>query len=219
MQLIIFGAPGVGKGTQAKILSSKLNVPHISTGDILREAVKNKTPLGLKAQEIMNKGELVPDEIMIGIIRDTLSKPESKKGFLLDGFPRTIKQAEAFDSLMKELKIKDYHVISLSADDEELVKRLSNRRACKSCQTIFSYDEIKGEDKCPKCGAEGSFYQRNDDKEDVIRNRLKVYKSNTKPVLDHYEKQRRVIEVNGIGSIEDVNKNIMDSLNDTDRSE
>lgn len=215
MRLIIFGAPGVGKGTQAKILSSKLNIPHISTGDILREAVKNKTSLGMKAHEIMNKGELVPDDIMIGIIRDTLSKPELKKGFLLDGFPRTLKQAETLDTLLNELKIKDYHVISLSADDEELVKRLSNRRACKSCQTIFSYDEIKGKDKCPKCGAEGSFYQRNDDKEDVIRNRLKVYKSNTKPVLDHYAKQERVIEVNGIGSVEDVNKNIMETLKDS----
>jgi adenylate kinase len=216
MRLIIFGAPGVGKGTQAKILSSKLNIPHISTGDILREAVKNKTQLGIKAQEIMNKGELVPDEIMIGIIRDTLSKPELSKGFLLDGFPRTLKQAEALDSLMKELKIKDFLVISLSADDEELVKRLSSRRACKSCQTIFSLEEIKGKDKCPKCGAEGSFYQRNDDKEDVIRNRLKVYKSNTRPVLDHYEKQKKVIEVNGIGSVVEVNKNIMKAIKDID---
>ncbi|HVO72475.1 MAG TPA: adenylate kinase [Ignavibacteriaceae bacterium] len=212
MQLIIFGAPGVGKGTQAKILSSKLNIPHISTGDILREAVKNKTPLGMKAQEIMNKGELVPDEIMIGIIKDTLSHPESRKGFLLDGFPRTLKQAEALDSLMKQLKIPDYYVISLSADDEELVKRLSNRRACKNCQTIFALDEIKEKEKCPKCGAEKSFYQRNDDKEDVIRNRLKVYKSNTRPVLGHYEKQKRVIEVDGIGPVEEVNKNIIKAL-------
>jgi adenylate kinase len=212
MRLIIFGAPGVGKGTQAKILSSKLNIPHISTGDILREAVKNKTSLGMKAQEIMNKGELVPDEIMIGIIKDTLSQPQSQKGFLLDGFPRTLKQAEALDSLMNQLNIKDYSVISLSADDEELVKRLSNRRACKSCHTIFTFDEIKGKDKCPKCGAEESFYQRNDDKEDVIRNRLKVYKSNTKPVLDHYGKQSRIINVDGLGSIEAVNKNIMQAL-------
>jgi len=212
MRLIIFGAPGVGKGTQAKILSSKLNIPHISTGDILREAVKNKTSLGMKAQEIMNKGELVSDEIMIGIIKDTLSQPQSRKGFLLDGFPRTLKQAEALDSLMNQLNIKDYSVISLSADDEELVKRLSNRRACKNCHTIFTFDEIKGKDICPKCGAENSFIQRNDDKEDVIRNRLKVYKSNTKPVLDHYEKQHRIISVDGLGSIEAVNKNIMEAL-------
>lgn len=212
MRLIIFGAPGVGKGTQAKILSSKLNIPHISTGDILREAVKNKTSLGMKAQEIMNKGELVPDEIMIGIIKDTLSQPHSQKGFLLDGFPRTLKQAEALDSLMNQLNINDYYIISLSAEDEELVKRLSNRRACKNCHTIFTFDEIKGKDTCPKCGAENSFFQRNDDKEDVIRNRLKVYKSNTKPVLDHYRKQNRIINVDGLGSIEAVNKNIMQAL-------
>ena len=212
MRLIIFGAPGVGKGTQAKILSSKLKIPHISTGDILREAVKNKTSLGMKAQEIMNKGELVPDEIMIGIIKDTLSQPQSQKGFLLDGFPRTLNQAEALDSLMNQLNINDYSIISLSAEDEELVKRLSNRRACKNCHTIFAFDEIKGKDICPKCGAENSFFQRNDDKEDVIRNRLKVYKSNTKPVLDHYGKQHRIISVDGLGSIDAVNKNIMQAL-------
>jgi adenylate kinase len=113
---------------------------------------------------------------------------------------------------MNQLNIKDYSVISLSADDEELVKRLSNRRACKNCRTIFTFDEIKGKDKCPKCGAENSFIQRNDDKEDVIRNRLKVYKSNTKPVLDHYGKQHRIISVDGLGSIEAVNKNIMEAL-------
>ncbi len=212
MRLILFGAPGVGKGTQAKILSKKFDIPHISTGDILRAAVKEKTPLGIKAKEIMDKGELVSDEIMIGIIRDTLVHDKCRNGFILDGFPRTIAQAHAFDNLLNELNIDNVSLVALEANENEIVKRLTNRRACKSCQTIFNYDDIKDKEKCPKCGAENSFYQRSDDKEDVIRNRLKVYNSTTKPLLSHYEKQNMVIYINGIGSVDEVNKNIVGKL-------
>lgn len=212
MRLVLFGAPGVGKGTQAKILSEKFNIPHISTGDILRAAVKEKTPLGIKAKEIMDKGELISDEIMIGIIRDTLIHSRCRNGFILDGFPRTIAQAQAFDALLNEIQMKDVYLIVLQANEEEIVKRLTNRRACKSCQTIFNYDEIKDKTKCLKCGAENSFYQRSDDKEDVIRNRLKVYTSTTKPVLTHYEKQGSVIYINGFGPVEEINKNILKEL-------
>jgi len=212
MRLILFGAPGVGKGTQAKILSSKLNIPHISTGDILRQAVKDQTPLGKKAKEVMNRGELVSDEIMIGIIKDALQQERCKNGFILDGFPRTLAQAGAFDKLMKNLNLKDFLLISLSADDEELISRLANRRQCKVCHNIFNLDEIKYSSKCPNCRAENSFIQREDDKEEVIRNRLKVYKENTKPVLDYYEKQDKVIYVNGLGTIEEINSRILSSL-------
>lgn len=212
MRLILFGAPGVGKGTQAKILSSNFKIPHISTGDILRAAVKEKTPLGIKAKEIMDKGELVPDDIMIGIIKDTLQHENCSKGFILDGFPRTIAQAKALDKLLTELQIRDIILLAIQANEDEIVKRLSSRRACKNCHNIFSSNDLNSTSKCPSCGAENSFYQRSDDKEDVIRNRLKVYSSTTKPVLDYYEKSRKVISVNGLGSVEQVSGNILRSL-------
>jgi adenylate kinase len=216
MRLIFFGSPGVGKGTQAKILTSKINIPHISTGDILRQAVKDKTPLGLKAQEIMNRGELVPDDIMIGIIKDTLQKDYCKKGFLLDGFPRTIAQAKAFDILLNQLGIKDIYLVYLSADENEIVQRLTNRRACKACDSLFIYREIKALKKCPKCGADDSFYLRDDDKEEVIRKRLEVFRNETKPVLNHYDQQGKVIEVVASGSIEEVTRKLFNALQAVD---
>jgi adenylate kinase len=212
MRLMLFGAPGVGKGTQAKLLSNKLNIPHISTGDILRQAVKDETELGKKANEIMIRGELVPDDIMIGIIKERLRKDDCKNGFILDGFPRTDIQAQAFDELLKELKINNILLVNLTADDEEIVKRLNNRRACKNCGQIFVLSDIDGLLKCPNCNAEKSFHLREDDKEDVIRNRLKVFDANTKPVLEHYEKQNKVKSFNGLGSVEEVNSEIMTEL-------
>jgi adenylate kinase len=212
MRLILFGAPGVGKGTQAKILSSKLNIPHISTGDILRQAVHDKTPLGMKAQEIMNKGELVSDDIMIGIIRDTLEQQRCKNGFILDGYPRTLAQAEAFEKLTNELSLKDVYLVNIFANNEEIVNRLTNRRACKVCDNIFTYDEVKDLNACPKCGAENSFYQRNDDKEEVIRKRLSVYEDNTKPVLDFYGDKGFVVNADGIGKVDDVTAEIIKGL-------
>ena len=212
MQLILFGSPGVGKGTQAKIISSKLNIPHISTGDILRQAVSEQTELGKKAKEIMNKGELVPDNIMIGIIKDRLKKPDCKNGFILDGFPRTTVQAETLDKLLKELGFGKSAVINITADEDEIVKRLNNRRACKNCGKIFTIQEIDDKQNCPNCGAVNSFYLRDDDKEDVIRNRLKVFEKNTLPVLNHYKNSSKVITVDGIGEIEVVNELIMKQL-------
>ncbi|QQS38008.1 MAG: adenylate kinase [Ignavibacteriales bacterium] len=212
MQFILFGSPGVGKGTQAKILSAKFSIPHISTGDILRQAVKEKTALGIKAKEIMDKGELVSDDIMIGIIKETLSKPECEKGFILDGFPRTLEQASAFDLMLGELHINDIYLMYLTANEDEIVKRLTNRRACKVCSSIFIYSEVKDAEKCPNCGAVNSFYLRNDDKEDVIRHRLQIFESTTKPVLSHYEKQDKVIYVNGLDPIDAVTKNILKFL-------
>ena len=212
MRLILFGAPGGGKGTQAKILSTKLNIPHISTGDILRQAVKDKSEMGKKAEEIMNRGDLVPDDIMIGIIKERLSKPDSQNGFILDGFPRTEIQAVALDKLLEELDISQFAVIYIYADEEELIKRLNRRRACKECGKIFSLEKIDGLDKCPNCGAENSFYLRDDDKEDVIRNRLKVFNSSTIPVLNYYKERGEVVSVNAIGNIEDVNDLIMTKL-------
>jgi adenylate kinase len=212
MQLILFGAPGVGKGTQAKILASRLNVPHISTGDILREAVKTKTALGIKAHEIISKGELVPDDIMIGIINDTLNQPRCKNGFILDGFPRTLAQAKELDKLLVDLKLFDVFYINLTANYEEIIKRLTNRRACKVCQSIFTLNEIEDKDKCPICGSPGSFYQRDDDKEDVIRNRLEVFNTTTQPVLEYYERKSILVTVDGLGTVDDVTAHILTSI-------
>ncbi len=212
MRLILFGSPGVGKGTQAKILSTKLNIPHISTGDILRQAAKDQSEMGKKAGEIMNRGDLVPNDIMIGIIKERLNKPDCKNGFILDGFPRTEIQAVALDKLLKELNINQIVVINIYADEERLIKRLNYRRACKECGEIFSLEKIDGLDKCPNCGAENSFYLRDDDKEDVIRKRFKIFKSSTLPVLKYYQEQGKVVSVNGIGNIEDVNDLILTSL-------
>lgn len=212
MRLILFGAPGVGKGTQAKILSSRLNIPHISTGDILREAFKEKTPLGIKAHEIMSRGELVPDDIMIGIIKDTLTQERCENGFILDGFPRTLPQAKALEQLFNELKFEHLFYINLTANDEEIVRRLTNRRSCKVCGTIFSLGEIADKEKCPICNSVNSFYHRTDDQEDVIRNRLKVFNSTTKTVLDYYDRQGILVTVDGLGAIEDVTSNILVSI-------
>ena len=212
MRLILFGAPGVGKGTQAKILASRLNIPHISTGDILRDAFKDKTPLGIKAHELMSRGELVPDDVMIGIINNTLDQPRCKVGFILDGFPRTLAQAKELDKVLIELKLENIFYVNLTANCEEIIKRLTNRRACKVCQSIFTLSEIEDKEKCPSCNSSGSFYQRDDDKEEVIRNRLQVFNSTTQPVLDYYERKGILVTVDGLGAVEDVTSHILTSI-------
>lgn len=212
MRLILFGSPGVGKGTQAKIISKNLNIPHISTGDILRKAVKDQTELGKRAGELMSKGELVPDDLMIAMIKEVLTSEECKNGFILDGFPRTTVQAEALDKLFALIKIDNAILIHITADEKEIIKRLNNRRACKECGHIFILKEIEGLDTCPNCGAKNSFHLRNDDKEEVIKNRLDIFNSSTLPVLGYYEKKDRVIEVNGFDTVENVNKKIVESL-------
>ncbi|CUS76890.1 Adenylate kinase [Candidatus Kryptonium thompsonii] len=212
MRLIIFGPPGVGKGTQAQILSQKLNIPHISTGDMLREAVKNQTELGLKAKSFMDKGELVPDDVMIGIIKEVLSSERCKNGFILDGFPRTIAQAEALDKIFEELNIKLDYVISLEVDDDEIIKRLTNRRVCKNCGAVFNLliDKIPEDNKCPRCG--GELYQRSDDNPEVIKNRLKVYRESTQILLEYYAKKGILKSINGVGEISDITEKIYKSI-------
>jgi adenylate kinase len=212
MRIILFGSPGVGKGTQAKIISKTFNIPHISTGDILRKAVKDQTELGKKAGELMSHGHLVPDDLMIELIKEVLTSEECKNGFILDGFPRTTVQAEELDELFKKIGINNAILIYITAKENEIIKRLSNRRACKECGNIFILKEIEGLNVCPSCGAKNSFYLRNDDKEDVIKNRLDVFNLTTKPVLSYYKNKARVIEVNGFDTIENVNLKIVESL-------
>jgi len=179
---------------------------------MLRQAVKDQTDLGKKADEIMSRGDLVPDEIMIGIIKDRLNAKDCINGFILDGFPRTINQAVELDKLLEAMNINDIKLINIVADEEELVKRLNNRRACKVCGQIFTLVEIQNSNSCPKCSSKDSFYLRDDDKEEVIRKRLNIFKQNTEPVLKHYQKQGKVISINGLGSVEGVNQELMSHL-------
>ncbi len=213
MHLILFGPPGAGKGTQAKILSEKFNIPHISTGDMLREAVANQTELGMKAKSIMESGQLVPDHIMIGIIKETLTSNKCKNGFILDGFPRTVDQAKALDELFKEMNINDVVILDFNIDEEEIIKRVTNRRQCRNCGSLFNLLYDKLDNTCPVCGASGTIYQRDDDKEEVIRKRIKVYKESTLPVKNYYKEQNACfISINGYGEIDQITKTILEKL-------
>lgn len=213
LQILMFGAPGAGKGTQAKILSSKRNIPHISTGDILRDAVSKKTELGLKAKAIMEAGELVPDDVMGGIIRNVLFSDKCKSGYILDGFPRTINQANILDGILKEINEGYPIVIELDAEDELIINRLSNRRVCSECGYIVNLNSLEDPTTCPNCGAKNSFIKRKDDEEDVIKNRLNVYHKTTRPVLDYYRNKTKIISIDAALPVDKVTKKIMDELN------
>lgn len=188
MRLIFLGPPGVGKGTQAELVSKKFNIPQVSTGDILRQAVKKQTELGVLAKQYMDKGELVPDEVIIDLIKMRLIENDCRAGFILDGFPRTTAQAKSLTSTLKDMGIALDAVINFQLKDEILISRLSGRRVCKACGNNFHiyYQPPKDEFRCNKCG--GKIYQRDDDKEEVINRRLKVYIEQTSPVINYYKK-------------------------------
>jgi len=204
MRIVIFGAPGVGKGTQAKTLASEYDIPHISTGDILRAAIKNETKLGLQAKKIVESGDLVTDDIMAGIIQDALSDESCKKGFILDGYPRTLEQAKLLDNIFLKLTKDEEYYIAITVDDEIIVQRLTNRLTCKTCGSIFNISDLADLKLCPKCGGIDSFYKRKDDEEGVIRNRLNIFHSLTKPVLDYYDSKGKMIFVDGSQPVEKV---------------
>jgi len=212
MYIVILGAPGAGKGTQADILCRKLNLPHIASGDLFRQALEKKTELGLLAKSYMEKGKLGPDEITIKMILERINLSDCVLGCLFDGFPRTLKQAEALDRTLAEQGKSIDKAIYIQVPQEELVKRLSGRWICRSCQTpyhlITSPPRIIG--KCDKCGSE--LYQRPDDKEETVRKRLKVFFAQTVPVVDYYKKQNKLIEVNGNLGIQDVAEEIISVL-------
>ncbi len=209
MQIVIFGAPGVGKGTQAKILASRLNIRHISTGDILREAIKNKTELGRKAEKIVDEGNLVPDDLMGGLMKEVLNEDKSRKGYILDGYPRTLNQAIILDSILDELKNGIPHYISIEAKDSIIIERLSQRRMCSVCQSIVSLKKLENQSVCPFCKSENSFIKREDDDVEVIKNRLNIFHNTTSPVIDHYKRNANVIVLDGTIPVSEVTKKIM----------
>lgn len=212
MRIIIFGAPGVGKGTQAKILANKLNVAHISTGDILREAIRKGTETGLRAKAIVESGGLVPDDIMGGIISDTLKEERCKNGFILDGFPRTLAQAIILDGIFAELKINNIYLIKLDSVDEIIISRLSNRLVCNKCGNIIVKNEYNENYVCPVCKSVASYIKRKDDEEDVIKKRLKLYHDATAPVFEHYKNTAKIVEIDGMKSIQEVTDGIISKI-------
>ncbi|MEE4310938.1 MAG: adenylate kinase [candidate division KSB1 bacterium] len=212
MQIIMLGAPGTGKGTQGNLLSNYFGIPNISTGEILRSAVKQESPLGIKAKLYMDAGELVPDDVMIGIIRDRLREADCEKGFILDGFPRTVTQAEALDHLLSGEKIDIEHVIALEVAENALVMRLTSRRVCSVCGKDYNMlsDPPPGDMKCRMCG--GEIIQRSDDNETTVTKRLAVYEEKTAPLKEYYERQSKLRHVIGAGSVEEVQDRIREIL-------
>jgi len=202
--LILLGPPGAGKGTQAKRLVESYGIPQISTGDILRKAVKEGTQLGKEAKSYMDAGELVPDSVVIGIIEERLKEPDCKEGYILDGFPRTVPQAEALDAILDKMGSRIDHVVSIEVPDGELMNRLTGRWTCKNCGAMFheKNQPPKEQGKCDHCG--GELYQRDDDKADTIRERLRVYGSQTQPLIEYYNKKGLVRKIDGIGTIDEI---------------
>lgn len=197
VNLVLMGLPGAGKGTQAEKIVSKYNIPHISTGDMFRAAIKEGTELGMQAKSFMDQGALVPDEVTIGIVRERLSKPDCEKGFLLDGFPRTVAQAEALETMLADLDKKIDYVINIDVDQSILMERLTGRRICKDCGSTYHlvFNPPTKEGVCDRCG--GELYQRADDNADTVQNRLEVNIQQTKPLLDFYEGKGYLRNING----------------------
>lgn len=212
MNLILLGPPGAGKGTQAKILTRKFGIPQISTGDILRGAVKEQTPMGIKAKGYMDAGALVPDEVVVGIVEERLAKPDCSEGFILDGFPRTVVQADALKKVLAGLNRKIEHVVSIVVDKEELLGRITGRRTCRLCGKGYNlaFDPPKQEGICDECS--GELYQRDDDSEKTMRYRLDVYEQQTAPLIDYYGRESLLRTVSGTGSIEDIQHIILNSI-------
>jgi adenylate kinase len=212
MNIILLGPPGAGKGTQAVVLSEKLAVPHISTGNMLRKAVKDQTAMGLEAKRYMDSGALVPDEVMIGIVRDMLGLEDCAKGFLLDGFPRTIYQAEALEGILEEEGKVLEAVLFLEAEAPALIDRISGRRTCKDCGALYhlSYSPSRKAGVCNACG--GPLYQRDDDQEEPVRRRLEVYQRQTAPLVDFYRARGLLTEIDGSQGKDQVTKAILEAL-------
>ncbi|WP_025640189.1 adenylate kinase [Schnuerera ultunensis] len=212
MRLILLGPPGAGKGTQASAIVKKYGIPHISTGDIFRVNIKMGTELGIKAKTYMDKGLLVPDELVISIVKDRLTEEDCKKGFLLDGFPRTLSQGEALDEELNDMGLKLNRVINIEVGKEVLIERAIGRRVCKDCGSTYhiKFSPPKQENICDNCG--GQLFQREDDKVETIKQRIQVYLKQTKPLIDYYTKKGLILNVDGSKPIDLLFQDIVDSL-------
>lgn len=211
-RLLIMGPPGAGKGSQAVLIKEYYHIPHISTGDMFRNAISKKTPLGVLAKGYIDKGELVPDSVTVSLVKERLQEDDCKQGFLLDGFPRTITQAIALDDFLNSLDLKIDYIINLIVDEDILVDRIVKRRICKQCGASYHLinHRPKVEGICDICG--GSLYQRLDDNEETVKTRISVYHKQTQPLLEYYEKQGLVVNINGIGNIDDIFKEVQKHL-------
>ena len=212
MRVVFLGAPGVGKGTQAEQVSSKFGYPKISTGDILREAVRNKTELGLQAKAFMDQGQLVPDSVVIGLVKEKLQEPSTAKGFLLDGFPRTTAQAEELDKTLKQKGQQLDRVVNVNVSRDEVVRRLTGRRSCPKCQAVFhiEFAPPAREGDCDRCGA--LLVQRNDDRKETVEARLAVYDEQTAPLIAYYRQRGLLSDLDGTGPIDQVQQRLVNLL-------
>lgn len=208
MRLVLLGPPGAGKGTQAKQLEEELKIPQIASGDLLRLAVRNKTPLGLRAKRFMDQGALVPDELVLKFIEERLGDPDAAKGYILDGFPRTLAQAEALRDMLERNHQSIDRVLALVVPDQEIIKRISGRRTCKNCGAMYHtiFDPPRNVGLCNKCN--GELYQRDDDAEDTVKMRLEVYDTQTRPLLNYYQDRGLLRRIEGVGSLDDVRRRI-----------
>ncbi len=204
MRMILLGPPGAGKGTQAKLISEKYSIPHISTGDIFRKNISEKTPLGIKAKEYMDKGLLVPDELTIDIVNDRLAKEDCKNGFLLDGFPRTVKQAESLEDFLRKNNQNIDTALLIDVPREFILERMTGRRVCPSCGASYhiKFNPPKSEEKCDACGSD--IVQRKDDAEETVKDRIDVYEKQTQPLVDYYKAKDQLFVVDGTQSIDKV---------------
>ncbi|MEE1756018.1 adenylate kinase [Streptomyces sp. SP18CS02] len=213
MRIVLVGPPGAGKGTQAAFLAKNLSIPHISTGDLFRANISQGTELGKQAKAFMDAGNLVPDEVTIGMAKDRMEQPDAENGFLLDGFPRNVAQAEALDAMLEREGMKLDAVLDLEVPEDEVVKRIAGRRTCRndSAHTFHvEYKKPKAEGVCDSCG--GELYQRDDDSEETVRKRLEVYHTQTEPIIDYYKSQGLVVTIPALGKVEDVTERAMGAL-------
>jgi adenylate kinase len=208
----MLGPPAAGKGTQARLLAERLNVPHVASGDLLREAVRKRTPLGRKARTFMDRGNLVPDDLVLQLIEERLRGADAQAGFILDGFPRTVEQAESLRKMVEGRGARLDKVIAITVPDQEVVKRISGRRTCRNCGAMYHtiFDPPRNVNVCNVCN--GELYQRDDDAEDTVRMRIEVYEASTRPLLEHYERQGLLARVDGVGRTDEISRRIFDAL-------